>query len=194
MSRTRLKRTLPGDNQTKIKSVQTAKTNKNVAAMIRVNHAGEYGAQQIYKGQIAVLGKTEIGDVLRHMAEQEDVHLRYFEKELVARRVRPTLFQPLWHVAGYMLGAGTALMGKEAAMACTEAVETVIVEHYQDQLERLGDDEKTLKKTIKKFQDEEEEHKQIGIEHDAHNARPYKLLTEAIKVGSKIAIKISEKI
>ena len=121
---TQRRRTLPGDN---------ASRQKTIAQMVRVNHAGEYGAQQIYKGQIAVLGKTDVGPMLEHMAEQEQEHLQYFENELTQRRVRPTAMEPIWRVAGYALGVGTALMGKEAAMACTEAVEEVIIDHYQEQ-------------------------------------------------------------
>ncbi|MBK67538.1 MAG: demethoxyubiquinone hydroxylase family protein [Rickettsiales bacterium] len=178
------KRSLPGDEKGRTLIEKT----------IRVNHAGEYGAQQIYRGQIAVLGKTEVGPLLQHMAEQEEEHLDYFDKELTKRRIRPTALHPIWTVAGYALGAGTALLGKEAAMACTEAVEEVIIDHYQDQLDRLPDEEKDLKKAIQKFKDEEDEHRQIGVDHDAHLSPAYKLLTKAIKTGSKIAIKLSERI
>ena len=122
-------RTLPGDlnhNARSYVNVQEAE----IAQMIRVNHAGEYGAQRIYKGQIAVLGDDpECGPLLRHMAEQEDVHLEYFDTSLQSRKVRPTVFQPLWHVGGYALGYVTAKMGKRAAMACTVAVEDVISTH-----------------------------------------------------------------
>ena len=183
---TQRRRTLPGDN---------ASRQKTIAQMVRVNHAGEYGAQQIYKGQIAVLGKTDVGPMLEHMAEQEQEHLQYFENELTQRRVRPTAMEPIWRVAGYALGVGTALMGKEAAMACTEAVEEVIIDHYQEQLDQLADsDEKDLKKHIQKFKDEEDEHRQIGVDHDAHLSPAYSLLTKFIKAGSKAAIKISERI
>lgn len=183
---TQRRRTLPGDN---------ASRQKTIAQMVRVNHAGEYGAQQIYKGQIAVLGKTDVGPMLEHMAEQEQEHLQYFENELTQRRVRPTAMEPIWRVAGYALGVGTALMGKEAAMACTEAVEEVIIDHYQEQLDQLADsDEKDLKKHIQKFKDEEDEHRQIGVDHDAHLSPAYSLLTKFIKAGSKAAIKISERV
>lgn len=183
---TQRRRTLPGDN---------ASRQKTIAQMVRVNHAGEYGAQQIYKGQIAVLGKTDVGPMLEHMAEQEQEHLQYFENELTQRRVRPTAMEPIWRVAGYALGVGTALMGKEAAMACTEAVEEVIIDHYQEQLDQLADsEEKDLKKHIQKFKDEEDEHRQIGVDHDAHLSPAYSLLTKFIKAGSKAAIKISERV
>ena len=184
---TQRKRTLPGDT--------AAKGNQTIAQMVRVNHAGEYGAQQIYKGQIAVLGKTDVGPMLEHMAQQEQEHLQYFENELTQRRVRPTAMEPIWRVAGYALGVGTALMGKEAAMACTEAVEEVIIDHYQDQLDQLTEsDEADLKKHIQKFKDEEDEHRQIGVDHDAHLSPAYEILTKFIKAGSKAAIKISERI
>ena len=110
---------LPGDTQIE----------SSVDHMIRVNHAGEFGAKRIYAGQIAVLGKTDIGDTLKHMAEQEEEHFNYFDKEIVKRGVRPTVLSPVWHLAGFALGAGTAMLGKEAAMACTVAVEETIDEH-----------------------------------------------------------------
>ncbi|TDI60301.1 MAG: demethoxyubiquinone hydroxylase family protein, partial [Alphaproteobacteria bacterium] len=106
--------------------------------MIRVDHAGEYGALRIYEGQLAVLGRRRVGEVIQKMADGERRHLAVFEKMIVERRVRPTLLSPLWHVAGFALGAGTALMGEKAAMACTVAVEEVIDEHYARQAEALG--------------------------------------------------------
>lgn len=181
---TQRKRTLPGDRS----------GSKRLDEIIRVNHAGEYGAQQIYKGQMAILGKTEIGPLLAHMAEQEQAHLQFFEKELIQRRIRPTLLEPLWKVAGFALGVGTALMGKQAAMACTEAVEEVIIEHYQAQLDVLSDDEMALKAAIEQFKNEEDEHRQIGVDHDAHQSPAYSLLTQVIKTASRTAIKLSEKI
>lgn len=107
--------------------------------IIRVNHAGELGADRIYAGQYAVLGKTAVGPTLAHMWEQEKVHRSEFERLIRVHRVRPTLMTPIWHVAGFALGAGTALLGEKAAMACTVAVETVIVEHYNDQLRQIMD-------------------------------------------------------
>ncbi len=181
------KRSLPGD--------KTLTKEKSIARAVRVNHAGEYGAQRIYEGQIAFLVKDpSVADFLEHMKEQELEHLEFFEKELIKRRVRPTLMQPLWHVAGFALGAGTALMGKKAAMACTEAVEEVIIDHYQDQLNTLPHEETELKKAIKKFKDEEDEHRQIGVDHDAHLTAGYSLLSKAIKTASKAAIKISQRV
>lgn len=180
------------DNQSSYKYLPGDHTNdSSIDRMIRVNHAGEFGAKRIYAGQIAVLGHTEIGDTLRHMAEQEDEHFDYFDNQIIERNVRPTILSPLWNVAGFALGAGTALLGKEAAMACTVAVEETIDEHYQEQIETLGDDEKELKEKIIKFREEELEHRDIGYEHDATQAPAYSLLYHAIKKGSKLAIWLS---
>lgn len=162
--------------------------------MIRVNHAGEFGAKQIYAGQLAILGHTDVGDTLRHMAEQEEVHLKYFEEQLVKRRIRPTAMHPIWRVLGFALGAGTALIGKEAAMACTVAVEEVIDAHYEEQVHKLPANENELKKKILKFQAEELEHRDIGLEHDAERAPAYELLYRLISGGCKAAIAISKRI
>ncbi|MEX1037068.1 MAG: demethoxyubiquinone hydroxylase family protein [Sneathiella sp.] len=161
---------------------------------IRVDHAGEFGAVRIYEGQYAVLKGTEAADTLKHMKEQEEVHRVEFEELLTARRVRPTLLGPLWHVAGFALGAGTAMLGKEAAMACTEAVEEVIDAHYQQQLEELGEEEAELKETISRFRDEEIEHRDIARGEGAGEAPGYELLTSAVKTGSKMAIWLSSRI
>ena len=165
-----------------------------VDSIIRVDHAGEYGAQRIYKGQLAVLGKGKHGDTLRHMKEQEERHLEKFESLIRERRVRPTALHPLWHVAGYALGAGTALMGEKAAMACTIAVEEAIDEHYKAQYDALGEDEAELKATIEEFRQEELEHRDIGIAHGGEQAPGYTLLSAAIKRASKTAIWLSERI
>lgn len=158
---------------------------------IRVDQAGEYGAVRIYKGQMAVLGKS---DQLTHMLEQEEHHLDTFNKLAAERNVRPTIMQPLWHVAGFALGAGTALLGEKAAMACTVAVEEAIDEHYTAQREALGDDEAPLKETIEEFRLEELEHRDIGLENGAEQAPGYPILSHAIKTGSKFAIWLSEKV
>ncbi len=165
-----------------------------IERIIRVDQAGEYGAVRIYQGQLAVLGKGPKGDMVRHMKEQEDVHLETFSKMVSDRRVRPTALMPLWHVAGFALGAGTALLGEKAAMACTVAVEETIDEHYQGQIKKLGDDEKDLRDTCVKFREEELEHRDLGYEHGAKEALAYPLLSRAIKFGTKLAINLSEKI
>ena len=165
-----------------------------IERIIRVDHAGEYGAVRIYQGQLAVLGKSASGDTIRHMTEQEKEHLEAFEKLIFERRVRPTLLTPLWHAAGFALGAGTALLGEKAAMACTQAVEEVIDEHYAGQAEQLGDDEKELRATIEKFRQDEVEHRDTAVAAGANQAPAHAVLTGAIKTGSRLAIWLSERI
>jgi ubiquinone biosynthesis monooxygenase Coq7 len=162
--------------------------------MIRVDHAGEYGAMRIYAGQLAVLGKGDKGDLLRHMQDQERVHLATFNDLIAARRVRPTALLPLWHLAGFALGAATAAMGTRAAMACTVAVEEAIDEHYSAQLTALDGREPELAETISRFRAEELEHRDIGLENEAEKTPGYRLLTAAIKAGCKAAIHISERL
>ncbi|MEQ1790113.1 MAG: demethoxyubiquinone hydroxylase family protein [Rickettsiales bacterium] len=167
---------------------------EKIARMIRVNHAGEYGAQRIYEGQLAVLGKSPCGDVLRHMAQQEQEHLDCFSDMLVERSVRPTALMPLWNVAGFALGAATALMGEKVAMACTVAVETVIDEHYAAQEIELGDDEKELKQAISKFRLEEQEHRDTGLAHGAEESPLYSVVTGAIKLNTRLAIWLATRV
>ena len=171
-------------------------TNRQILEeIIRVDHAGEFGATRIYEGQIAVFGKnTKIGKTIQHMADQEQEHIEKFQELIVAERVRPTALLPLWSIAGYFLGAGTAIMGEKAAMACTVAVEKVIGEHYEEQIELLKEDQKKLKSTIKKFAADELEHHDIGIAHDAESTPGYKILTKVIEIGCKTAIAVSKKI
>ncbi len=164
-----------------------------LARMLRVDHAGEYGARRIYEGQLAVLGRSAAGPTIRHMHEQELKHLETFERLIVEKRVRPTALQPLWHVAGFALGATTALLGEKAAMACTVAVEEVIDEHYARQAEQLEDDQADLKATIETFRAEELEHRDIGLEHGAEETAGYEALSGAIKAGSRLAIWLSER-
>ncbi len=165
-----------------------------IERIIRVDHAGEYGAARIYAGQLAVLGKEPVGDTIRHMAEQEQKHLDAFDRLIVERRVRPTALGPVWHAAGFALGAASAALGERAAMACTVAVEEVIEEHYAEQAAMLGDDEGELRDMIEEFRAEEVEHKDIGIEHDAEQTPGYKLFSEAIKAGSRAAIWLSTRV
>jgi ubiquinone biosynthesis monooxygenase Coq7 len=176
--------TLPGD-------VSDA---ARVERFIRVDHAGEYGAKRIYQGQIAVLGRGPKGDILRHMQSQEEVHLRTFTELVARRRVRPTMLLPLWHVAGYALGAVTAALGTRAAMACTVAVEEAIDEHYSAQSAQLGEDERELRDTIETFRAEELEHRDIGLENEAELAPGYRVMAAVIKAGCKVAIAVSERI
>jgi len=165
-----------------------------VERMIRVDHAGEYGAARIYEGQLAVLGRGDKGDLLRHMKAQEQVHLDTFAGLIAKRRVRPTALLPFWHLAGFALGAVTAAMGTRAAMACTVAVEEAIDEHYAAQAEALGEDEAELRATIEKFRAEELEHRDIGLENEAELAPAYRLLSAVIKTGCKAAIAVSERV
>ena len=163
-------------------------------AMIRVDHAGEYGAVRIYEGQLAILGKRPSGDTIRHMAAQEQQHLKTFDKLVNDRRVRPTALEPVWRVAGFALGAATALMGEKAAFACTAAVEEAIDEHYAAQIEALGTRDPDLKKTVEAFRADEAAHRQTALDNGAEQAPGYRLLSEAIKAGCRVAIKLSEKI
>jgi 3-demethoxyubiquinol 3-hydroxylase len=165
-----------------------------VERMIRVDQAGEYGARRIYEGQLAVLPQGPERSAVEHMAAQERRHLEVFDKMVADRRVRPTALQPLWHVAGFALGAATALLGPRAAMACTVAVEEVIDAHYARQAETLPAGEGALKTTIETFRGEELEHRDLAIAHGAGEAPAYELLTSAIKSGSRLAIWLAERI
>jgi ubiquinone biosynthesis monooxygenase Coq7 len=171
----------------------------DVAAMIRVDHAGEYGAVRIYDGQLAVAqlslwGRGRARDAVRHMAEEEKRHLARFDALVRERGVRPTLLHPLWHAAGYALGVATALLGERAAMACTVAVEEVIDAHYQDQAERLGDADPELARTIAEFRADELQHRDLALEHGAAEAPGYELIAAAVKTGSRLAIWLSERL
>lgn len=167
---------------------------EQVKRFIRVDHAGEYGAARIYAGQLAVLGRGPHAGQLEHMKAQEQVHLDAFAEMIATRRVRPTVLLPFWHVAGFALGAVTAALGPEAAMACTVAVEETIDEHYAAQRAALGADEPELSATVEKFRQEELEHRAIALENGAEQAPGYRLLTGLIRAGCKAAIKLSEAI
>ncbi|HEY6579012.1 MAG TPA: demethoxyubiquinone hydroxylase family protein [Rhizomicrobium sp.] len=165
--------------------------------MIRVDHAGEYGAMRIYQGQLAVLGprsrhKKAVA-AIRRMADQEARHLERFERLVNERRVRPTALTPVWEVAGFALGAATALLGARAAMACTAAVEEVIDEHYARQIERLDPDPE-LKEAVTAFRADEIAHRHEALAHGAAEAPGYRVLSESIKTGCRLAITLSEKI
>jgi ubiquinone biosynthesis monooxygenase Coq7 len=164
-----------------------------IARMIRVDHAGEYGATRIYDGQLAVLGSGRARDEIRHMGEQERRHLVAFERLLQERQVRPTLLHPLWHVAGFALGAATALLGERAAMACTVAIEEVIDEHYRGQADRLGDSDAALKETILSFRAEELAHRETALAMGAENTLGYNAISAVVKAGSRLAIWLSER-
>lgn len=185
-----IKRTLPADRG-------TTPRDRDIASMLRVNHAGEYGAVRIYEGQLSVLGRDpKMKKLIGHMAEQEKAHLAFFEKEIVSRGVRPTALHPLWHIAGYALGAVTARLGSEAAMACTVAVETAISEHYAQQLDVLAafPQEKKLRAAIKKFKAEEEEHHAIGLKNKAEETPAYPILFKLITKGARLAITVAKRV
>ena len=175
------------------------KTDKKIIEeIIRVDHAGERGATKIYEGQLLAL-KTIKQDnsllkIIEEMKEQEKEHLKYFENEIQKRKIKPTYLLPLWDVVSVALGFGSTLLGKKAAMLCTASVEEVIDEHYQNQLKKLGNDEKDLKKKIQKFKEDEIKHKNVAYKSGATNKGLYSIMDKVIKTGSRIAITISEKI
>jgi ubiquinone biosynthesis monooxygenase Coq7 len=165
------------------------------ASMLRVNQAGEYGATRIYAGQLAVLRRNSAASkLIARMNGQEQRHLARFNARLAERRVRPTVLQPVWNVAGFALGAATALMSEEAAMACTDAVETEIDRHYGRQLEELGDDDPELAADIEEFRAEELEHRDSARQAGATRAFGYPLLTAAVRAGCRVAIGLSKRI
>lgn len=173
---------LPGDRQ------------QDREAMLRVDHAGEYGAIRIYAGQLAVMGmRHPDAAIIRHMEDQERRHLTQFETMMTARGVRPTALMPLWHVAGYALGVATALMGPRTAMACTAAVEDVIDKHYEAQHEALGADDPELSKTIAAFRQDEIAHRTTAIAHGAEQALGASVLSRMIGLGCRVAIRLSER-
>ena len=167
---------------------------QDIARFLRVDHAGELGAKRIYEGQIAVLKNHPVADEIQHMKEQEQVHLDTFENLLNDYEVRPSALTPFWNAAGFALGAVTAAMGPKAAMACTIAVEEVIGEHYQDQANKLGDDEAELRATIAQFRDQELEHRDTAIDHDGEQAVGYPVMRKVIQVGCKTAIRLAERL
>ncbi|KAM5199223.1 NADPH-dependent 3-demethoxyubiquinone 3-hydroxylase, mitochondrial isoform 1-T6 [Hipposideros larvatus] len=168
-----------------------------VHRILRVDHAGEYGANRIYAGQMAVLGRTSVGPVIQKMWDQEKDHLKKFNELMVTFRVRPTVLMPFWNVVGFALGAGTALLGKEGAMACTVAVEESIAHHYNNQIRTLMEEDpekyEELLQVIRKFRDEELEHHDTGLEHDAELAPAYAILKRVIQAGCSAAIYLSER-
>lgn len=163
--------------------------------MLRVDQAGEYGATRIYAGQLAVMGNRgpHSGEITA-MAEQEAGHLQKFDALLTQRGVRPTALQPLWSAAGYALGAATALIGPEAAMACTAAIEQEIDRHYTSQLEELGDSDPELSAMVHEFRDDERAHRDAALAAGAERAPAYPLLSGAIRLGCRFAIRLSERI
>ena len=168
---------------------------KQAEQILRVDQAGEFGAVRIYAGQLAVMGdRAPHSREVAAMAAQEENHRRRFDAMMAQRGVRPTALAPLWSVAGYALGAATALIGPEAAMACTAAIETEIDRHYTSQLDALGDSDPELVATITEFRDHEREHKQAALDAGAERAPAYPLLSGVIRLGCRVAIRLAERI
>jgi ubiquinone biosynthesis monooxygenase Coq7 len=167
----------------------------DAASMLRVDQASEYGAPRIYAGQLAVLrANSPESKLIARMAAQEQRHLRRFDQLVAERGVRPTALQPLWNVAGFALGAATALLSEKAALACTDAVETEIDRHYSAQLSDLGDQDPELSADIAEFRAEELEHRDLAREAGAGQAIGYPLLTAAIRAGCRVAIGLSKRL
>jgi len=167
----------------------------DAASMLRVDQAGEYGATRIYAGQLAVLrANCPEAKLISRMAAQEQRHLQRFDRLMSQRRVRPTALQPLWNVAGFALGAATALMSEKAALACTDAIETEIDRHYSRQLEELGEGDPELSTDIAEFRADELEHRDTAREAGATGALGYPILTAAIRAGCRVAIGLSKRI
>ena len=174
------------------------KTDKKLLEQfIRVDHAGERGAIKIYEGQLLALKTFMKNDKLKNqieeMKEHEKEHAEFFDKEIKKRNIKPTKFLPLWDLLGVGLGFGSTILGTKAAMLCTASVEEVIDEHYQNQINRIEDDEKELKKKIVKFREDELHHKDIAYDNGATKEGFYSILDKVIKTSSRIAITISEK-
>ena len=184
---------LPGDGAAA--SWQPGDRRVDSRSMLRVDHAGEYGATRIYAGQLAVFGSAHpTARVIAQMASQEARHLSHFDRMMTERGVRPTALQPIWTVAGHALGAVTALISPQAAMACTAAVEDEIDAHYGEQRRQLGDSDPPLSDAIAEFQAEEVEHRDIALAHGAENAVAYPVLYTAIRAGCRAAIFLSKRI
>ena len=171
---------------------------KQLEEFIRVDHAGERGAIKIYEGQLLALNTIirdeELKKKIREMKKHEEIHSNFFNEEIKKRNINPTKLLPLWDILGLGLGFGSTILGKKAAMLCTASVEEVIDDHYKNQIEQLGSDEKNLKQKIIKFRDDELHHKDIAYKEGATKKGLYSLMDKFIKTGSKFAIKISEKI
>jgi len=171
---------------------------KILEEIIRVDHAGERGAIKIYEGQLLALSTIKqdknLKKIIEEMKEHEKEHLEYFEKEIQKRKMKPTYLLPLWDLMGVSLGFGSALLGKKATLLCTASVEEVIEDHYENQLRKIGEDEKDLKTKIEKFKGDEVNHKNIAYESGASRTGIYSIMDKIIRTGSKIAITISEKI
>lgn len=164
---------------------------ESLEQMLRVNHAGEYGANRIYEGQLAVLKKSKLRPQLQHMLEQEQQHLAKFDELLPKHKVRPSALMPLWHIGGLALGVISAAMGEKAAMACTVAVEEAIDEHYAEQEATLPEGE--IKEVVRQFRTEELEHRDTGLENGAQDMRGYAAFYNLVKAGCKASIFLAKR-
>ena len=171
---------------------------KKLEEFIRVDHAGERGAIKIYEGQLLALSTVvkndDLKEMIRDMKEHEQEHCNFFEDQIRKRNIKPTKLLPLWDLLGLGLGFGSTILGKKAAMLCTASVEEVIDGHYKSQIDQIGSDENDLKKNIIKFRNDEINHKNIAYDNGATKEGFYTIIDKVIKTGSKLAIKISEKI
>tara|TARA_Y100000741_G_scaffold364165_1_gene354328 strand:- start:337 stop:870 length:534 start_codon:yes stop_codon:yes gene_type:complete len=175
------------------------KTNQNkIEEFIRVDHAGERGAIKIYEGQLLALStlvkNEDLKKIIKKMKKHEEVHCNFFENEIKKRNIKPTKLLPIWDLLGLGLGFGSTILGKKATMLCTASVEEVIDDHYKMQIDQIGKDENILKKNIIKFREDELHHKDIAYNEGASKQGFYSIMDKIIKTGSKLAIKISEKI
>lgn len=175
------------------------KTNpKKLEEFIRVDHAGERGAIKIYEGQLLALSTLvkdeDLKKTIKNMKKHEEIHCNFFESEIKKRDIKPTKLLPLWDLLGLGLGFSSTILGKKAAMLCTASVEEVIDGHYKNQIDQIGSDEKNLKNSIIKFRKDELHHKDIAYSEGATKKGFHSLIDKVIKAGSKLAIKISEKI
>ena len=169
------------------------KTKNIISEMIRVNHAGEYGAERIYKGQKAVLNNLPLSVEIDKMLNEESIHLQVFNDLINKRRIRPTILSPVWHIGGYTMGLMTAMLGPKYTMACTEAVEEIIYEHYTRQAKFLENKDKELFDIVNKFAEEEKKHKEKAINHGTGNSLGHFLVKKGIKKITKVAIFLSKK-
>ena len=171
---------------------------KKIEEFIRVDHAGERGAIKIYEGQLLALStfvkNEELKSTVKNMKKHEEVHCNFFENEIKKRDIKPTKLLPLWDLLGLGLGFGSTILGKKATMLCTASVEEVIDGHYKSQIDQIGHDEKKLRNSIIKFREDELHHKDIAYKEGATKEGFYSIFDKVIKTGSKLAIKISEKI
>ena len=171
------------------------KNKKKIDEIIRVNHAGEYGAQVIYKSQIRFSKSNLLKEELRRISSEEKVHLEYFEQQMLSNRTRPTIMQPLWRLGGTALGIVSSLLGEKYVHACTEAIESTIVDHYQQQIKYLKKNKikNDLRKNIMKFCEEENQHK-LNSQKQNYNQQGTFLFKTVAKNITKLAIKISKKL